>query len=91
MTAIARRATITLHASVSQRRMIERAARTACTNLSDFMLEAACEKAKQALLDHTAVVLDSTQFKHVLAPVDAPAEQDSTLRTLLLRHAPWEI
>lgn len=91
MNAMARRTTITLHATVSQRRLIERAARMTCTRLSDLVLEAACEKARQTLLDHTAFVLDSTQFKHVLVSADAPAEQDSTLRTLLLRQLPWEI
>jgi uncharacterized protein (DUF1778 family) len=45
-----------------------------CTRLSYLVLEAACEKARQTLLDHTAFVLDSTQFKHVLVSVDAPAE-----------------
>jgi uncharacterized protein (DUF1778 family) len=89
MTAIVLRTTITVRVNVSQRRLIDQAARVSGENRSDFILEAACEKAKQ-VIDHTDLTLETTQFKHFLARIDAPLEQDSVLRTLLLRQAPWE-
>lgn len=55
-----------------------------------FMLEAACERAQQVLLDQTLFALDAAGFKRFQALLDAPVAHDATLRKLLSRQASRE-
>lgn len=90
MTAVSRQTTINLRAKAPQRSLIDQAARVAGKSRTDFMLEAACEKAQQVLLEQTLFALDAERFKRFQALLDAPVEQEEALRKLLLRQAPWE-
>ena len=90
MTTIARQTTINLRAKAPQRSLIDQAARVAGKSRTDFMLEAACEKAQQVLLDQTVFALDTARFKRFRALLDAPVAHGSALRKLLRRQAPWE-
>jgi uncharacterized protein (DUF1778 family) len=56
----------------------------------DFMLEAACEKAQQVLLEQTVFALDAARFKRIQTLLDAPVEEGAALRKLLRRRVPWE-
>lgn len=90
MTAIARQTTINLRAKAPQRSLIDQAARVAGKSRTEFMLEAACEKAQQVLLDQTVFALDSARFKRFQTLLDAPVAHGAALRKLLRRKAPWE-
>ncbi|GAB2576637.1 DUF1778 domain-containing protein [Dyella jejuensis] len=90
MTNTARQTIINLRALAPQRSLIDQAAQVAGKSRTDFMLEAACEKARQVLLDQTVFALDAARFKRFQALLDAPVEQGAALRKLLRRQAPWE-
>jgi uncharacterized protein (DUF1778 family) len=82
--------TINLRAQAPQRSLIDEAARISGKSRTDFMLEAACEKAQQVLLEQTVFALDSERFQRFQSILDAPVENGAALRKLLQRQAPWE-
>lgn len=90
MTTVSRQTTFNLRAAVAQRSLIDQAARMAGKSRTDFMLEAACEKAQQLLLEQTVFALYTARFKRFQALLDAPVEQGAALRKLLRRRVPWE-
>ena len=57
-----RNATINLRALPEQRDLIDQAARLLGKNRSDFMLDAACDKAQSVLLDQVFFNLDGARF-----------------------------
>lgn len=81
---------INLRARSDQRDLIDRAASTLGRNRSDFMLEAACEKAQSVVLDRTFFTLDSEAFERFSAILDAPVQPNPALDRLLARRPMWE-
>jgi len=81
---------INLRARSEQRDLIDRAASTLGKNRSDFMLEAACEKAQAIVLDRTFFALDGDTFARFTALLDAPIEANPALDRLLERRPLWE-
>lgn len=85
-----RDAAINLRALPQQRELIDQAARLLGKNRSDFMLEAACDKAQSVLLDQVLFRLDDQQFQQFTALLDAPVQPNPGLERLLAVRAPWE-
>ena len=85
-----RDAAINLRALPEQRSLIDRAAGVLGKTRSDFMLEAACERAKEVVLDQTFFRLDEKQYKQFVAMLDAPLMPNPGLERLLAVKAPWE-
>ncbi len=81
---------INLRARSEQRDLIDRAAGTLGKNRSDFMLEAACEKAQAVVLDRTFFALDDTAFARFTTLLNAPVEPNAALDRLLARRPLWE-
>jgi uncharacterized protein (DUF1778 family) len=88
--AATREATINLRAPSAQRALIDQAAQLTGKSRTDFMLEAACEKAQQVLLDRTVFALDATGFERFTALLDAPLDNQEALARLLNRRTAWE-
>lgn len=82
VTAVTRQTAMKLRAKVPKLSLIDQAASVAGNSRADFMLEAACEKAQQVLLEQTAFALDADRFKRFQAPLDAPVEQNEAVRKL---------
>jgi uncharacterized protein (DUF1778 family) len=59
-------------------------------NRSDFMLEAACERAQSVLLDQVFFRLDADKFDQFVALLDAPPQPNPGLERLLAVKAPWD-
>jgi uncharacterized protein (DUF1778 family) len=85
-----RDAAINLRALPQQRELIDQAARLLGKNRSDFMLEAACDKAQSVLLDQVLFRLDDKQFQQFTALLDAPVQPNPGLERLFAVRAPWE-
>ena len=85
-----RAAAINLRALPEQRDLIDHAATVLGKNRSDFMLEAACERAQSVLLDQVFFSLDTEQFQKFTAMLDAPPEPNAGLERLMAVKAPWE-
>jgi uncharacterized protein (DUF1778 family) len=84
-----RDAAINLRALPQQRNLIDQAAQLLGKNRSDFMLEAACDKAQSVLLDQVFFNLDEEQFRQFTALLDGPLEPDPGLERLMSVKAPW--
>lgn len=84
-----RDAAINLRALPEQRDLIDHAAGLLGKNRSDFMLEAACERAKAVLLDQVFFSLDTEKFRQFTKMLDAPPSPDPGLERLMDVKAPW--
>lgn len=84
-----RDAAINLRALPEQRDLIDHAARLLGKNRSDFMLEAACERAQAVVLDQVFFSLDADQFQQFIDMLDAPPEPNPGLERLMAVQAPW--
>lgn len=85
-----RNAAINLRAHAEQRELIDQAANLLGKNRSDFMLEAACEKAQSVMLDQVFFQLDAKKFQQFCQLLDAPARSNKGLERLLAVKLPWE-
>lgn len=84
-----RDAAINLRALPQQRDLIDQAASLLGKNRSDFMLEAACDRAQAVLLDQVFFNLDAEKFKQFSALIDAPATPNVGLQRLIAVTPPW--
>ncbi len=84
-----RNATINLRARPEQRDLIDHAAAMLGKNRSDFMLEAACERAQSVFLDQVHISLDTEKFQQFLELLDAQPEPNEGLQRLLALKTPW--
>lgn len=85
-----RAAAINLRALPEQRDLIDHAASLLGKNRSDFMLEAACERAQAVLLDQVFFGLDADKFQQFTALLDVPPQPNEGLARLMTVKAPWE-
>jgi uncharacterized protein (DUF1778 family) len=85
-----RDAAINLRAKPEQRDLIDQAAAMLGKNRSDFMLEAACDRAQSVLLDRVFFRLDDRRFKAFMQQLDAPPAPNEGLERLMAVQAPWQ-
>lgn len=85
-----RDAPINLRALPEQRDLIDYAATLLGKNRSDFMLEAACDKAQAVILDQVFFRLNSDQFQQFTDLLDAPPNTNEGLARLMAVKAPWQ-
>ena len=85
-----RSARLTFRASQSQRELLERAAMANDKSLTEFVLEAACRAAENALLDQRLLFAQKSDFSKFEKALNAPAKVSKELRDLLSHAAPWE-
>lgn len=85
-----RDASINLRAHAGQRDLIDQAARLLGKNRSDFMLEAACEKAQGVMLDQVFFSMNAQDFQRFMVLLDAPPAANPGLERLLATRAPWD-
>lgn len=84
-----REAAINLRAKREQRDLNDQAAAMLGKGRSDFMLEAACNRAQPVLLDPAVFRLDDRRFKDVIRQLDAPPAAHEGLERLMAMKAPW--
>jgi uncharacterized protein (DUF1778 family) len=84
-----RDAAINLRALPQQRDLIDQAAELMGKNRSDFMLEAACDKARSVVLDQVFFSLDEDRLQQFNAMLDAPPAPNLGLERLMAVKAPW--
>ncbi|NDU86484.1 MAG: DUF1778 domain-containing protein [Ferrovum sp.] len=84
-----RDAAINLRALPEQRDLIDHAATLLGKNRSDFMLEAACDKAQAVVLDQVFFRLNTDKFQQFAAMLDTPLSHNPGLELLMSVTAPW--
>lgn len=83
-------ALINMRVHSSTKDFIDKAAQSIGKDRSDFMLEAAFEKAQEILLDRKEFILDDTQWEKFNRILDNPPKPNKKLLKLLSTQAPWE-
>lgn len=81
---------INLRARAEQRDLIDRVSKLLGKSRSDFMLEAACEKANSVMLDQVYFPLGDSDFKRFAQLLDAPLKPNLALEKLLAKPSPWD-
>lgn len=81
---------INIRAKTRQRDLIDQAAERLGRSRSDFMLEAACRRAEDVLLDQAFFTVDANTFEKLQALLDKPLPATEKLRRLLKTKAPWD-
>ncbi len=81
---------INMRVHSSTRDFIDRAAKSIGKDRSDFMLDAAYEKAQEILLDRTEFFLDEAQWVEFNRILDTPPKPNEKLLKLLSTQSPWE-
>jgi len=81
---------INIRAKTHQRNLIDQAAERLGRSRSDFMLEAACNKAEDVLLDQAFFSVDTVTYKKIQSLLDNPLPATDKLRRLLKTKAPWD-
>lgn len=81
---------INIRAKTRQRDLIDQAAERLGRSRSDFMLDAACRKAEDVLLDQAFFSVDAGIFEKFQSLLDHPLPATEKLRRLLNTKAPWD-
>lgn len=84
-----RTAAINLRAMPDQRDLIDYAAELLGKSRSDFMLESACNNAKNVILDRTLFQLEEQKFNQFLTALEQPIDQ-TLVDKLLAVNSPWD-
>ncbi len=78
---------INIRAKAKQRDLIDQAAQRLGRSRSEFMLEAACNKAEDVLLGQTFFALEADAFARFQVMLDEPPEVNERLRRFLSSQA----
>jgi uncharacterized protein (DUF1778 family) len=81
---------INIRAKTRQRDLIDFAAERLGRSRSEFMLDAACRKAEDVLLDQAFFTVDVSTFEKFQALLDQPLPTTDKLRRLLKTKAPCD-
>lgn len=81
---------INFRAPAAKQALIDHAATLSGMNRTEFILDAACEKAHEVLADQTRFALDRQALQRFNTLLDAPLEHNAAIRRLLNTPAPWE-
>ena len=84
-----KRETLNLRIKPEVRGLIDRAARLAGKNRTDFVLDAARQAAEAEVLDRVIMTVGSNAYVEVVARLDAPPQPNERLRRSLQTAAPW--
>ncbi|MGC2415547.1 MAG: DUF1778 domain-containing protein [Stellaceae bacterium] len=87
---IRRAVTINLRAPIQARELIDSAAAVEGKTRTEFMLDSACRRAEEVLLEKRVFVLAPDKYDELMQLLEAPPAPRSALRQLLLGKAPWE-
>jgi uncharacterized protein (DUF1778 family) len=85
-----KREALNLRVKTEVRELIDRAAKLAGKNRTDFVLDAARRAAEDTLLDHTVFTFTPKEYRQFLARLDAPPKPNKRLLKSMQTPAPWE-
>lgn len=79
-----------LRATSEQEAILRRAAEVSHKSLTDFVLDSACLAAEPTLLDQRLFMVSESQGRALLELLDHPATDNTELRELFAKPAPWD-
>jgi uncharacterized protein (DUF1778 family) len=77
-------------ATSHQEALIRKAAELCGKNVTQFVLNSACEAAERALIDQRIFFADENQYQAFQNALEQPAQIKPKLKKLLGNAAPWE-
>jgi uncharacterized protein (DUF1778 family) len=90
MPATSKREALNIRIQPQVRELIDRAARMAGKNRTDFVLEAARQAAENTLLDRTVISLNAHAYREFLARLDSPPQPNKRLVKTMRTPPPWK-
>ena len=81
---------INFRAPAAKQALIDHAVEVSGMNRTEFILDAACEKAREVLADQTRFALSGEALQRFNDLLDAPLTGNAAIRRLLAAPAPWE-
>lgn len=81
---------INMKANPEVRNLIDRAAKIAHRNRTEFVLDAAVKMAEEVILDQQLITVDEQTYDKFVALLDAPPAKNPRLQALMEKKAPWE-
>ena len=85
-----KRETLNIRVKPEVRGLIDRAAKLAGKNRTDFVLDAARHAAEQTLLDRTVFVMSPKAYADFVKRLDAPPKPNVRLRKTMRTLTPWK-
>lgn len=85
-----KRETLNIRIQPDVRGLIDRAAKLAGRNRTDFVLDAARRAAEDTILDRILLTVSPQAYREFLARLDAAPRPNERLRKSLRTPAPWE-
>jgi uncharacterized protein (DUF1778 family) len=85
-----KRETLNLRIRPEVRGLIDRAAKLAGKNRTDFVLDAARQAAENTILDRAVLMFSAKEYTEFVARLDAPPRANKRLRRTLQTAPPWE-
>ncbi|HWB84751.1 MAG TPA: DUF1778 domain-containing protein [Bryobacteraceae bacterium] len=85
-----KREALNLRIKPQVRELIDRAAKFAGKNRTDFVLDAARRAAEDTILDRTVFMVSPKAYRQFLARLDAPPKPNKRLIRTMQTRAPWE-
>ncbi len=74
----------------AQKRLITRAAKSAHSNVSDFVLRSVCRASEQVLADQTTFFLKEEDYRAFQDALNRPAKLNPKIEKVMKEKAPWE-
>ncbi len=81
---------INMKAEPEVRNLIDRAAKIVHRNRTEFMLDAARQRAEEIILGQQLITVDEKSFERFVEALDAPPGSNPRLLRLMEQKAPWE-
>jgi uncharacterized protein (DUF1778 family) len=85
-----KRETLNIRIRPEERGLIDRAAKLAGMNRTQFILDASRRAAEEALLDQALLRVDAEAYAAFLERLEAPAAPSARLRKTMETQPPWE-
>lgn len=79
-----------IRATPEQESILKRAAEIRHKTLTEFVLDSACAAAEQTLLDQRLFMVTGEQYGALIDLLDQPPQENSGIRRLFSKKAPWE-
>jgi len=89
-TVASERGTLSIRIRPDERSLIDRAAKLQGKSCADFVLDAACAAAEEAVSSQTMIVAHPEAHAAVLARLDMPTEPNERLCRTMRTKAPWD-
>lgn len=85
-----KREALNIRIKPEERDLIDRAAKIQRKSRTDFVLEAACRAAEEALFDQLIITVDPKAYTNFLTRLDMPPRPNDRLQKTMQTVAPWD-